>query len=321
MCQNLATHTRTAYLHDPCPAAIITAVLLRTRANQQTSLQKGVQLCIMHPPSCSPQVQQPRCNAVHCVDAHYHPHTHGLYHHHNHTSIPIPRRAAIIASLATAASTLVPPPPAHASKLGAGVDKAWEAMGGGPADLVFPDVFADPGVWDVESTLVSVETPLGLEFVPDSRVWVVYILGGGVPGCCTYWVVYILGACNWVHTQNVAPHGNTHAPTPTHPTQHKTPPPLFPHPVYFPTLFFCQVVTRAVQQDLNKPIRYRMRFIRNQDSYIVPDRRYNTASLMSYYMGGSVERYSNTIEWMVEDPNVLQLELPGVCGIQCCVCA
>lgn len=69
-----------------------------------------------------------------------------------------------------------------------------------------------------------------------------------------------------------------------------------------------------MQEDLNKPMRYRMRFIRNQQSYIVPDRQYNTASLMSYYMGGSLERYSNTIEWAVEDPNVLQLELPGIVG-------
>lgn len=83
--------------------------------------------------------------------------------------MPVPRRVALIATLSTAAATLVPHP-AHATKLGAGVDKAWEAMGGGPADLVFPEVFAEPGVWDVESTLVSVDTPLGLEFVPDSRV-------------------------------------------------------------------------------------------------------------------------------------------------------
>lgn len=77
----------------------------------------------------------------------------------------LPRRAALLASLAAA---VVAPPTTHASALGPSVDRAWEAMGGGPSDLVFPEQFA--GIWDVESTLVSVQTPLGLEFVPDSRV-------------------------------------------------------------------------------------------------------------------------------------------------------
>lgn len=78
--------------------------------------------------------------------------------------ISIQRRVALLASIAAAAVA----PSAYASALGPGLDRAWEAMGGGPADLVFPERFA--GIWDVESTLVSVETPLGLEFVPDSRV-------------------------------------------------------------------------------------------------------------------------------------------------------
>jgi hypothetical protein len=33
-------------------------------------------------------------------------------------------------------------------------DRAWEAMGGGPSDLTFPDSFV--GTWDVRSTLVKV---------------------------------------------------------------------------------------------------------------------------------------------------------------------
>lgn len=37
--------------------------------------------------------------------------------------------------------------PAAASKLGAGVDNAWESFGGGPPDLFFPDDFE--GVWQV----------------------------------------------------------------------------------------------------------------------------------------------------------------------------
>ena len=48
------------------------------------------------------------------------------------------------------------------------MDDAWSAMGGGPADLTFPDEFA--GRWLAESTLVNVETPLGPEFVPNPQV-------------------------------------------------------------------------------------------------------------------------------------------------------
>lgn len=58
--------------------------------------------------------------------------------------------------------------PPQASKLPAAVDQGWEALGGGPADLVFPDEFL--GRWDVESVLTSVELPLGPEFVPDMQV-------------------------------------------------------------------------------------------------------------------------------------------------------
>lgn len=40
---------------------------------------------------------------------------------------------------------LAQPAPAAASKLGAAADSAWEAMGGGPADLTFPESWL--GVW------------------------------------------------------------------------------------------------------------------------------------------------------------------------------
>jgi hypothetical protein len=48
------------------------------------------------------------------------------------------------------------------------LDKAWVTMGGGPADLFFPDEFL--GEWEVASTLVKVDLPCGPEFVPDLRV-------------------------------------------------------------------------------------------------------------------------------------------------------
>ncbi len=47
-------------------------------------------------------------------------------------------------------------------------DQVWESMGGGPSDLTFPDLFL--GRWDVTSTLVKVDVPLGPDFVPDMQV-------------------------------------------------------------------------------------------------------------------------------------------------------
>ncbi|GMH33254.1 hypothetical protein BSKO_01088 [Bryopsis sp. KO-2023] len=57
---------------------------------------------------------------------------------------------------------------AEASILGPAVDNIWEGIGGGPPDLFYPDIFE--GTWDVVSTLVNVETPLGPEYVPDIKV-------------------------------------------------------------------------------------------------------------------------------------------------------
>lgn len=56
----------------------------------------------------------------------------------------------------------------QASKLPPAFDRAWEKIGGGPADLYFPEEFL--GVWNVESTLTSVKLPLGPDFVPDPKV-------------------------------------------------------------------------------------------------------------------------------------------------------
>lgn len=57
------------------------------------------------------------------------------------------------------------PSGASASKLPAFADSAWEAMGGGPPDLFFPEEFL--GTWEVTSVLLKVETPLGEEAVPN----------------------------------------------------------------------------------------------------------------------------------------------------------
>lgn len=63
---------------------------------------------------------------------------------------------------------------AQASKLPGFFDKAWEAIGGGPSDLYFPESFN--GRWVVDATLTKVEMPLGAKFVPDVAVC----------PCCTY---------------------------------------------------------------------------------------------------------------------------------------
>ena len=84
------------------------------------------------------------------------------------------RRVQLLLLTSTAATvsplvSLVSPvtPAASASALPAFADRAWEAMGGGPSDLTFPETWV--GVWDVSSILVGVETPLGEEVVPNLR--------------------------------------------------------------------------------------------------------------------------------------------------------
>lgn len=56
----------------------------------------------------------------------------------------------------------------QASGLPPAVDKAWESIGGGPADLIFPEFFL--GRWGIVSTLIKVDVPLGPDFVPDIAV-------------------------------------------------------------------------------------------------------------------------------------------------------
>lgn len=67
--------------------------------------------------------------------------------------------------LGLALGGLIAPPNAHAIELSEGQDAAWQTIGGGPADLTYPQSWL--GEWDVISTLVSVETPLGADATPD----------------------------------------------------------------------------------------------------------------------------------------------------------
>ncbi|CAK0786139.1 hypothetical protein CVIRNUC_009352 [Coccomyxa viridis] len=127
--------------------------------------------------------------------------------------------------------------PAKASKLPPAFDRAWEKIGGGPADLYFPDEFL--GIWSVESTLTSIKLPLGPDFVPDPKV-----------------------------------------------------------------------VKRAEDEDMNRNVRYQVAFIRNGQGRVITDRRYNTLSLLDYYLGHG--KMSNSdIAWSAADPNLLSMTLPG----------
>jgi len=84
---------------------------------------------------------------------------------------PSPVASSRRAALQAGAALLLSAPlslPAKASYAPAAVDRAWEAFGGGPGDLYFPEVFL--GEWTVNSTLVSLETPLGEDFVPNMKV-------------------------------------------------------------------------------------------------------------------------------------------------------
>lgn len=77
------------------------------------------------------------------------------------------RRALLPAVTLGSALTLLPSS-ADASKLPGFIDRAWEAVGGGPADLSFPTVFS--GRWLVDAVLTKVEMPLGEKFIPDPAV-------------------------------------------------------------------------------------------------------------------------------------------------------
>ena len=57
---------------------------------------------------------------------------------------------------------------AGASSLPPAVDRAWEKIGGGPADLTFPDAFI--GAWVVNSKLVKVDLPMGMDVLPSALV-------------------------------------------------------------------------------------------------------------------------------------------------------
>ncbi|KAK9812762.1 hypothetical protein WJX72_003291 [[Myrmecia] bisecta] len=78
-------------------------------------------------------------------------------------------------------------------------------------------------------------------------------------------------------------------------------------PDFIPDL---RVVERAKREDLNKPLRYEVAFIRNRQGKIITDRRFNTNKLLDVYMGAERAGHDN-IKWDPNNPNSLSLLLPG----------
>ena len=65
-----------------------------------------------------------------------------------------------------------------------------------------------------------------------------------------------------------------------------------------------------MREDLKKPIRYEIAWIRNKKGKVIIDRKFNTARLMSVYLGrGGLDEQG--ITWDPDDPNRLAIRLPG----------
>lgn len=72
----------------------------------------------------------------------------------------------------------------------------------------------------------------------------------------------------------------------------------------------CQVVDRARREDLDQPLQYPCRFVRNSKGQPVIDRLFNTVSLLDVYMGKAGVP-SDAVQWDIENPNNLELRMPG----------
>ena len=79
-----------------------------------------------------------------------------------------------------------------------------------------------------------------------------------------------------------------------------------------------RVVRRAQSEDLNRRVSYSIKFIRGSkqsgDSadFVVMDRKFNTAALISEYMPGmSIDRAMERIQWAPVSPDRMVVNLPG----------
>lgn len=77
-------------------------------------------------------------------------------------------------------------------------------------------------------------------------------------------------------------------------------------------------VDRAVARDLNHTLSYHATFVRNGTGKVVMDRRRNTADLLRvYYPELSLPVLGDMVTWDVDNPNDLQLMLPGGGEVRC----
>jgi len=146
-------------------------------------------------------------------------------------------RRALVASTLT--GVIAWPEKSQGMELPAAANQAWEALGGGPSDLFYPETFLGP--WQVTSVLVDFEMPMGQDKVKDARL-----------------------------------------------------------------------VQRA-KSEMNDPLVYEQRFIRNKAGKVIADRIYNVEALVTASLGG--QKILEDIQWDPEDPNIMRLSMrqgPGV---------
>lgn len=79
-----------------------------------------------------------------------------------------------------------------------------------------------------------------------------------------------------------------------------------------------QVVERAQKEDLQRPQKYLVSFMRNSRGQIVIDRRFNTSQLVSLYLDKPVPE--DVITWNPDNPNQLKMALPGANSMQFLPC-
>ena len=149
------------------------------------------------------------------------------------------------------------------------VSDVWEKLGGGQADIYYPDFFE--GCWQVGSTLVAVETPKGIEYTNDAV---------GPPPM----------------------HARTH---PRRRRRKLTPPSLLPPPFGAEQ----DQIQQAIDNELNRTLRYEQCFVRNSRNRVVADRMHNTRMITEAIMGA---RDDIAYTWNVDDPNVLKIHLRGL---------
>lgn len=179
------------------------------------------------------------------------------------------------------------------------LSNAWEMVGGGPADLFFPDEFL--GRWIVRPLptyllLMYKPVPLTMPCTAHRRWY-----RQAPCGLCD------VVACTCIMKRDVAQVQSTLVNVEL---------PLGKQAV--PDM---ASVDRAITRDLNQFLSYPVTFVRNASGKVVMDRRRNTADLLGmYYPNISIQQLGDMVTWDIDNPNDLQLMLPNggeVCVVLC----